>query len=250
MLKSATMKWCQKREKLGAQHLICVSTSGYPESVQRDAALKGDTVRLMTFLECNAFPPFFRARELNVEMQVLLRREPELVREHEVPSEFLDTRCDSKVFQADGHGNLISMMDIADREWAKGRVFDLSVEHQTHGKEIRRYRLDLASSTPKLWLPTSHGKRPLIEARITDIVEKQRQAMPLKPLAYEQIGWNETLAWILLATGTYEGNEFGMRIPISGAIDGHFRIGPTQFSPIPGLTLIDCPTEYIIQQVK
>jgi hypothetical protein len=238
--------WCQKREKLGAQHLICVSRSGFPTSIQRDAALKGDTIRLMTLLEANTFPPFFSAREMNVQMQVLLHREASIVWEKQVPSDLLHAQCDSKLFRADGHSGLISIMDIADREWLEGRALDVSVEHQSPEKFIRRYRLDLVSSNPSLCLPTSNGKFPLIEATITDTVEVHREIMPIDPLAYEQVGWKETLAWVFMATGRYEGHEIGIRIPVSNGIDGHIRIGPTQFSPIPGLTFLDCPTEYIV----
>jgi hypothetical protein len=239
--------WCQKREKLGAQHLICVSTNGFPTSVQRDAALRGDTIRLMTLLETNVFPPFFSAREMNLEMQVLAHRDATIIWDRQVPSEFLSARCDSKIFQADGHAGLISIMDIADREWLKGRALDVSVEHQTSEKFTRKYRLDLASSNPSLWLPTAQGKIPLLEAAITDTVDVHREMIPINPLAYEQIGWQGTLAWVFIGTGRYEGHELGIRIPVSNGVGGHFRIGATQFTPIPGLTFLECPTTYVIQ---
>ena len=43
--------WCVKMEAVGAQHLICVSEKGFPESVQKKAARKGPSVRLVTLID-------------------------------------------------------------------------------------------------------------------------------------------------------------------------------------------------------
>ncbi len=43
--------WCLKREHVGANNLICVSTAGFPRSVRRDALLRGPMVRLVTLDE-------------------------------------------------------------------------------------------------------------------------------------------------------------------------------------------------------
>ena len=40
--------WCRKMERVGAQHLICVSTTGFPRSVKEEALRRGPTVRLVT----------------------------------------------------------------------------------------------------------------------------------------------------------------------------------------------------------
>ncbi len=39
---------CTKMRKVGAQHLICVSRKGFPESIKKEAIKQGPTVRLIT----------------------------------------------------------------------------------------------------------------------------------------------------------------------------------------------------------
>jgi len=51
--------WCAKREKLGAQRLICVSGEGFTEEVETAAKSMGEIVSLMTLCEPDKRPPFF-----------------------------------------------------------------------------------------------------------------------------------------------------------------------------------------------
>ena len=46
--------WKQKLEEVGAQHLICVSRQEFPESVKEQAALSGNSIRLVTLKELTA----------------------------------------------------------------------------------------------------------------------------------------------------------------------------------------------------
>lgn len=43
--------WLHKMVQVGAQHLICVSTNGFPDSVIHEAARRGPSVRLLTLKE-------------------------------------------------------------------------------------------------------------------------------------------------------------------------------------------------------
>ena len=43
--------WLKKMREVGAQHLICVSTRGYPSSIIEEANRIGPTVRLLTLKE-------------------------------------------------------------------------------------------------------------------------------------------------------------------------------------------------------
>ena len=54
--------WCRKREKVRAQHLICVSQKGFSGSVRREAGQLGGTVHLLelTELEEAAWPVKFK----------------------------------------------------------------------------------------------------------------------------------------------------------------------------------------------
>ena len=155
--------WCLKREKLGAQHLICVSVSGFPKSVRQDAALRGDTVRLMTLLDGEP-PPFFKAPAFLFNMQVLHTRNADPVWDEWVPAEIQGKRCDSRIFRMEGASGLVSLMDIADRELRAGRVEYISVEDQPDRMQIRRYRLrlDTVSVEQKIWLDTALGPRQLV----------------------------------------------------------------------------------------
>jgi hypothetical protein len=40
--------WVEKMEKVGAQHLICVSREEFPDSIKKSAYMRGQTVRLIT----------------------------------------------------------------------------------------------------------------------------------------------------------------------------------------------------------
>lgn len=67
--------WQQKREKLGAQHLICVSAAGFTESVEADARLQGETVRLMTLCEPGSLPDFYRITSIEMTFRDRLSRD-------------------------------------------------------------------------------------------------------------------------------------------------------------------------------
>ena len=48
--------WCRKMQEVGAQHLICVSMRGYPQSIIDDVAtIYGPTVRLLNLKELSDY---------------------------------------------------------------------------------------------------------------------------------------------------------------------------------------------------
>lgn len=233
--------WYRKREKLGAQHLICVSTTGFPNSVIKCAKKTGETVRLVTLTE-GAPPPFFQAREHYLRMKVLHSRDVAIGWVNEAPPSAVEGhRCDSKVFSVNYSSQTQSMIDIVQREFLAGKALDLETETPRPNMRVNRYRLDLTAGESAVWLETASGPEQVRDLFVEDYIEVVNISMPLTFHAYEQIGHEETLAWVVFASGTYEENIFSVRIMLARQSNGHFTIMKSELSPIPGLTIMsDC----------
>lgn len=236
--------WCSKREKLGAQHLICVSVSGFPSSVRQDAALRGDTVRLMTLLDGQP-PQFLKAPNFLLNMQVLHKREAVTAWDDRIPAEAQDQRCESRIFRADGETGLLSLMEIADRELRADQVRDFSVQHQLPNIQIRRYRLDFSATEHKIWLDTAFGPQQLQGVFVEDRVENVHQTLPIHFLAYEQIDYRDPLAWLVLGTGKYDGHEFTVKIAFARDANGRIAISRSEMTAIPGLKFVSNGLELV-----
>jgi hypothetical protein len=89
--------WCAKREKLGAQRLICVSSEGFTEDVETAAQSMGDVVSLMTLCEPDQKPPFLATTVVASHLQVLHHRDATAVFFDKLPPRSFSV--DDKVFE-------------------------------------------------------------------------------------------------------------------------------------------------------
>lgn len=237
--------WCQKREKLGAQHVICVSAIGFPESVQRDAALRGGVVRLMTLLDPGVFPPFFTPRESDLTLEVVELYDMDLLFDATIPQDVGGHRLDAKIFVADQSRHPISAMDIAEAERAGGRVRSMRIVPAEGDKFDRVYELDLKQPGPQYSFATHGQSQPLAGLRVVEHCRRYHHKVALEPLAYEQIGFDESLGWIFWGVGRHEGEQFSLRIPITRAPGGGLRLGATEVTPTKGHTLLGGGTTFV-----
>lgn len=238
--------WCKKREKLGVQHLICVSAKGFPKSVLKDAALQGETVRLTTLCEPDDFPEAFLARSILYEMEVLCTRDAEIVFDREIPPQVVGVRVDARAFEIDGRPGLISIMELADEFRANGLILDYQSAWVSANEQLRTYRLDFGTKAYRLSLRDSAGSTPVTEIRIVDKIETYRHDAPLRMFAYEQIGIKGVLAYAIIATAYHEGHELVIRIPIIPLSDGRLGFGQIEFSRIPGMTILSHATQLLV----
>jgi hypothetical protein len=217
--------WCRKRERLGAQHLICVSAKGFTKGVQEDAARQGGTVRLVTLTEPRVPPTFFQAKSVLVNIEVLIKRDITAVFADRIPPEISGLRVDSKAFVVPGCSEPRSLMEIAEAEWLARRVTGLAT--RSLGRQIQReYRIAWPDSQVRF--PTDSASVPVPEIFVVDVVEHMGYDMPVRLAAYEQIGYGAALAWMVMATGNHQGEELAVQFPIRQDPTGRIRIGRTE----------------------
>jgi hypothetical protein len=89
------------------------------------------------------------------------------------------------------------------------------------------------------------GNAPVIEAHFVDTMKRFLSLMPVAVLAYEQMGYGDTLAWSIMADADYEGTKLHTRIPIARQPDGQLRVGCAQMSNIPGHTTLALSTDIL-----
>ena len=221
--------WLKKMRDVGAQHLICVSEAGFPDSIEEEADDAGPTVRLVTFqqLEDGDWPinPFHLSDELDVveyirlpgmqmEGEHLMATDP-----NRDPSELPDPH--EKMFRVQGD-KLVSATDLMD--WhlfgspeniaalPKNKQITLGVKFAREDSQGIEYQ-DFHGNWVRLrWL--------LIHLEL----EIQSREVSWDAAKYEQRGWGE-LAWVLRATADIDGAQMEIVTPLSTIGPGEFKVG-------------------------
>jgi hypothetical protein len=214
--------WVEKMREVGAQHLICVSKRGFPQSIEEKADQIGPTVRLLTLKQLEQgewpLPPTTFSDTLNVvqyhKLMGLQMKYPHLVKidpKHKLPNP------EDKIFRL-RNGRLVSTTDIMDwhlfgnpkniMELPKNKHISLTVnfkgifEHKTHsGKWINLE-----------WL------------RIHIQLLIRSQKITWEFARYEQRHWGE-IAWVLRATAMVGSNQYNLVIPLKRVGPGEYRMG-------------------------
>ncbi len=236
--------WCQKREKVGAQHLICVSVTGFPESVQRDAALKGDTVRLMTLLDPSVFPSFFAARAVTYDLEVVEAYDMEVVFDTLVPNGQATGRIDEKKFVVSNSERRLSLADIAEAERSGDRVLNMTTTTSEDGFD-RIYKLDFALPGRTFSIVADGSSYPIVELRVIEHCKRYHYQVALEPLAYEQIGFGSSLGWVFWGTGEHDAEQFTVRVPVVRLPNGQVRVGAVETSTPKGHTMIASDSQIV-----
>lgn len=217
--------WIEKMREVGAQHLICVSKTGYPKSIEEKADQIGPTVRLLTLKQLEQgnwpLPPtVFSDFLLMVQYDKLVGLE--MVFGHLVkkdPNQKLPSPHD-KVFRSKGH--LMSITDIIDwhlfgkpeniDELPKNNQFSLVV---TYGKEIETI-FEYKTHTG-LWVP-------LQTLKIHIKLQIHQKEIAWESMMYEQRDWGE-IAWVLRATATVSTKQYDLVIPFKRIAPGEYSMG-------------------------
>jgi hypothetical protein len=233
--------WCKKREKLGAQHLICVSVEGFPDSVVKDLAAQGDTVRLMTLCEPGEVPLCLRSFDtVMLQADIICTRDIAMVIFDKKPPEDLQIECnaDSAIWEVEDAKRLVSMFDLAKRFLSTGAVREIKTTPLGPDRDLREFSLSFVPPNPRVWF-TYCGERLFVaEARISYVIEKINASSKPKILAYEQKLVNGTLAYAALAQFQMnDGTQLDIQYGFLSNPDGTVRLTSSWLN-IPGTTVL------------
>lgn len=197
----------EKMKKIGAQHLICVSTKGFPKSIVNRANRIGPTVRLVTLRELkeNKFP-------LNIIGQSI---------------SIIDTNINeiSKIKMSCRKEDIHQIQE-SDRNFTSTEIkFIYNDTRYTFNDLVKMYiertgiKLEEGKNEIKISLPFLNEKlfniknNNLIEIKLISnvVLERTTQIIPITFSDYKQIGINEPLAWLMEAKGVYKGKDFSMK---------------------------------------
>ena len=204
--------WVRKQEQLQVQHLICVSTSGFVKSVQREAQQMGERVRLLTLLPSGP-PPRWEATEIRHKMEILVTRDAEVAFEKVIPAE-ANARVGDPIYRWDRTPQPISIMDIAEAMLRRGEARELKVTQMGQDTFERTFSLSFTGPGNRVWVPTASGDVRVGEADIRDQVRHLTTLIPIEVLSYKQFKYAGELGWAILARGEYEGREFHIRTAV------------------------------------
>lgn len=221
--------WCRKMQEVGAQHLLCVSTQGYPKSIIDEVATRyGPTVRLLTLNELRkpAVPG------LEFVEPFLLHKHPQFTLEEVGPSVRLEGhpteikvvfRSTDKVFTIDNSKefqSIVNVIDLAMRELSN------AFRQQQKREEPDRYRLELnlGSVDRTLWLHINGQPYKVMNLLTRVKVETAVSKIPLTTFEYHQESIEGALAWVAVAEGISENKPISVRLVFGKDEEGLLRI--------------------------
>ena len=232
--------WCKKREKLGAQHLICVSVEGFPGSVVKDLAAQGDTVRLMTLCEPGEVPPFLRSFDsVLLQADIICTRDAMVIFDKKLPEDLkLECNADSAIWEVEGAKGLVSMFDLAERFLSTGAVTETKITPLGSNRDLREFSLSFVPPNPRVWFTYCAERLFVAEARISYVIEKINASSKPKILAYEQELVNGALAYAALAQFQMnDGTQLDIHYGFLSNPDGTVRLTSSWLN-IPGTTIL------------
>jgi hypothetical protein len=186
--------WVAKMRAVGAQHLVCVSATGYPQSVKDKSAQLGPSVRLVTLKDLQAGHPLLQAAfgQLRVhscetttfsDIEVLVNG-----RTHIGTSQ--NELCyEERVFRTK-EGCTLSLNEIAQR------LLSVRQAHLSSGKHKIPFR---TADSFAFLLNESVGP---VRLSFVATVAAQEVAVACDLLEYRQLDENGVLAWVLVGEAT------------------------------------------------
>lgn len=198
---------CTKMRKVGAQHLICVSTRDFPESIEEAARKIGPTVRLMTLkeLEKERFPLNIIDNSLSYVDRKILKIKNAGLGCKEIPDEnpTFKINCIAPLFEYEGSS--LSVFNLVDKylnDYEQGQV------HLEDGIYIIPIRFP--EKNKKLWYLKDKSRTEVILTFVVE-VEIKTYRIPIKFLSYKQTDTVKPLAWMMETKGTFKGKEVGIK---------------------------------------
>lgn len=190
--------WCEKMKDVGAQHLICVSEKGFPESIVEKAKMMGPTIRLLTLAQLKAnekWPINFLSNKiLNPRRELTKITDARLDYKNDAnTNEDLEIKIDSKDFTYNGIELSAKELYFSHLDYLEGlgNIF-------SNGKHIINMKLPLDGD--KLCYSLKGELIEVINFSASYEVDILNREIELISLEYKQIDYGSTMAWIMKAS--------------------------------------------------
>ncbi len=219
--------WCRKMQEVGAQHLICVSTKGYPKSIVDEVAnTYGPMVRLLTLNE-------MRQPEmpgLTIIRPFIIHKKPKFKLEAVGPKVKLEGYREEKVL----HLNTADKVFTIDDSTEFKSINELTVSamnevansfHQENIEEPDRYHVEmtLGSKDKELWLHIKGKPYKVMELPTRICIETEVSTIPLQSFEYHQESIDGALAWVAVAEGMSGNKPISVRLVFGKDAQGLLR---------------------------
>ena len=232
--------WYRKMQEVGAQHLICVSTKGYPKSIIDEVATEyGPTVRLLTLEELQEpqilsisflAPYIFHTHDYysiasispNIKLEHFTTVKPESHPELTTSLRIIPINSSDKRFTLNESFDLYSLDELTEKIVKSNFITDhYSVDPK---RPIQFIDMFFTSKEHNLWLHWDNQKIRVLNLPITLRRESKIFKIPLTVLAYEQKFVQGTLAWVLISKGKVEGCDIEIIVVFKQDKDGFLKV--------------------------
>lgn len=228
--------WVKKMREVGAQHLICVSARGFPESIRTDVEFQyGPTVRLMTLGELE------KANLPGITMSdVLVLRKPHFLIEavDTISLESSDSQtggagavfgAHDAIFAIDAGVEKLSILDLVSHVLSQ----ELEPLFRSNGIiEPDDYTLEatLTSENRPIYAFISEVRYHVREMKVRCRVTTETVHIPITFFEYRQEFHEGCLAWIGVARGESDGREIYVNMVFTQDPNGNWRF--TAVTPV------------------
>lgn len=232
--------WITKMQEVGAQHLICVSALGYPESIINDVAQRfGPTVRLMTLkeLEEGDIPPL-------VLPPVVIHRSPSIYYESLGPLQLENglyltgkIKYDDPIFSLDDEKERYSLNNLVTKVLANDVPLYFAWDGLVEPPEYP-VTLTIGADRRTVWLLSHDRRYRILRFDVRVKVTMRLTEIPLSLLSYRQEFYDGTLAWLAIARGEVEGKIAETNLVFMPDEEGFLRVSSVQTEGTDSLTLV------------
>lgn len=209
--------WCEKLEQVGAQHLICVSATGFSQTIIEDARTRGPTVRLVTLreLERNDWPLTLALghAELSVVNVGPVQWCEFLPAGESQGTAPVRNRSDEPVFERDGYR---FCLDEIAKHAAQGAR--LAIDTEAYSQPF------VFQTTGRPYCHVFEGGFEVVHLRCSTMVNIERRHIPVTFFSYEQVGHDGAIAWALTARAESD-EPIELHTTFVPASDGRLRCG-------------------------
>ena len=218
--------WCSKRDKVGAQHLICVSVAGFSRTIIEDAKRQGPSVRLLTLRQ-------LEEKDWPIQLPLCYLPLSEWIFEGShcyvaFPEEVLATlpRVDPKLPRDQplietGDGGMLSLNEIAER--GKLEVMSRHPPLQTEGAFERVLTFEGARGR-QIFAHLFGRRLEISRIDVTYRIRMETQYLPTEFSEYEQVDFDGAAAWSFVASGEVKGHPVTVRSIFRASGDGGFHL--------------------------
>lgn len=216
--------WCHKMQEVGAQHLICVSVKGFPQSIIDEVATRyGPTVRLLTLNEIreatipglNLVAPYLIHKQPQFN---LIEAGPNLTLAESPTGVKVEFNADDKVFTIDDSTEFQSLNNVAALTMA-----EISEEYSQRKDELPNEfetEIILGSVNSNLWFHLKGQAYKVVELPIKLNITTTVSNIPLTAFEYHQESIEDVLAWVAIAEYMVNNKTFSVRFLFKKDEDG------------------------------